>query len=408
MYKVFVIAMGSLTRTARDKKALALLLLMPMLLIGILGSALKGMMTEGKINPFTVLVINADTPARPPVPAGAAAAAGQLPTFHFGKVLVDQVLNGAEVQKIIKTVPMTDLDDAKKQVANGKAAAAIYVPPAFSAGALAAKPVEIQLFTDPGQPTEAGIVNQVVSAFTDGVTSGILSTRVMNPQQLQQAAAGSISNLGDRGALPQVKEVASGTRDVSAMQYYAAAMAVMFMVMTGLGQAKAMIQDRQEGRLARMLTTPTSKATVLTGYVLGSAILILVQFVVLLVGTRLIYSVYWGDWLPVLLLGVAFACAAAGVGIAAAGVLREPKAADAAVGLIGNLFGALSGAMFPLYLFPNGLRAVAHFIPNYWALQGFLDQMAGTGLSHLWPPVAVLALMGAATGALGTWRLASK
>jgi len=103
----------------------------------------------------------------------------------------------------------------------------------------------------------------------------------------------------------------------------------------------------------------------------------LTQFAIPMVGTRLLYQVDWGPWPHALLLGNAFSVAAAGIGTAAAGFFPQPRTADAAIGKVGMLFGALSGAMMPLYLFPDGLRAVARFIPNYWALQGFLDRPSG-------------------------------
>lgn len=159
---------------------------------------------------------------------------------------------------------------------------------------------------------------------------------------------------------------------------------------------------------ARLLVGPTGRGTILAGQIMGIMIVVLTQFIVLMLGTRILYGVDWGGWAPALLLGAAFSLAAAGIGTAAAGFFNDPKAADASVGLVGNIFAMLSGGMFPLYLFGDGLRAVARFIPNYWGLQGFLDQMAGLGTGELWRPLAVLALMGVATGALGAWRLAPR
>ncbi|MEW6228214.1 MAG: ABC transporter permease [Bacillota bacterium] len=416
MRKALVIAFCALTRTARDRKALLLFLLMPMILIGILGSALQGLMGDGKINPFDVLLINEDVPARPPVPPGVPTAAlDQLPVFDFGKLLADDVLGSDEVRKVIRVTPTTDLEAAKGDVAAGKAVAVIYVPPTFTADALAARPATVQVFSDPGHPTQAEIVAYVVSGFTAGVTSSTLRSRILNPRQVQGGGDQGGNSLlpGSAGAMPRdaiprITEVASGARNASAMQYYAAAMAIMFMLMTAFSRAGAIITEREDGTLARVLVSPTSKATVLAGQILGSVALVLAQFIILMLGTRFLFGVYWGEPLPALLLGTAFALAAAGIGTAAASILRDSRAADASVGLVGTIFAALSGSMFPLYIFPDGLKTVARFIPNYWALQGFLDQMAGLGQNSLWLPVSILALIGVATAAAGAWRLASK
>lgn len=411
MRKVLAIALNGLARTARDKRALALFLLMPMMLIGILGAALKGMLSGGRINPFEVIVVNADAPARPPVASGTPAfAPARFPTFHFGKILAEEILTGDRVREVMRVAPATDLEKAKSDVSAGKAAAVVYVPPTFTADALAGRPATVQVFSDPGRPVQADIVSQVVRSFTDSVASGALLGRIQGldgARKFQTEGSAGSEALDPRGA-PRLTEVPSGARPVSAIQYYSAAMAIMFMVMTALARAKDIMRERQEGTLFRMLVSPTSRATVLAGQILGSVALVLAQFIVLMLGTRFLFGVYWGAWLPALLLGAAFALAAAGIGTAAAGLLNDPRSADASIGLVGNIFGALSGGMFPIYIFPEGLKLVAKFIPNYWALQGFLDQMAGVGLSSLWLPVAVLVAMGMATGGIGAWRLASK
>lgn len=393
MRKIWVIAWNSLVRTARDKRALVMLVLMPLILVVILGSALKGMMGDGKINPFKVLVVNADQP--------------QLPAYHFGKVLVEDVLGSEEASRVIRISQVDDLDRAKADVAAGKAVAAVYVGPTFTADVLAGRPAAVQLFSDPGEPTKADIVGQVVQGFADAVSFGALAARSLGPEQATRLLAAP-NALFDRSALPQVRETASGARSVSAIQYYAAAMAVMFMVMTAFTRARDVLQERQQGTLARMLASPTGSGAIIAGQMAGSVVVLLAQFLVLLIGTRLLFGVHWGPWLPVLLLGAVFSLAATGLGTAAAGLLNDPKAADAAVGIVGNVFAALSGSMFPLYIFPEGLRTVAKFTPNYWAMQGFLDLMAGVGAASLRLPVAILLAMGLAAGVVGAWRLAVK
>jgi ABC-2 type transport system permease protein len=391
--KVITIALNVLLRTARDRKALIMLLAMPLILIGILGNALKGVMGDWKLDPFPLLVVNADKGA-------AAPGAGEV---RFGTLLAEHLLASAGVKKYLNATAADDLAHAKADVAAGKAVAVIYVPPTFTADVLAGKPAAVQVATDPGQPTQAGIVMQVVRGFTEGVTSGALTSKLLGP-----TAAAQTLQPGAQSLAPQIREVAPGARPVSAMQYYAAAMAAMFMVMTAFARAKDIILERQQGTLSRMLTSPTPRSALLAGQILGNAVVGLAQFIVLMVGTRLIYGVDWGSWGGSLLVGAAFAVAVAGVGAAAAGILNDPKAADAGMGIASNVFGMLSGAMLPVYTFTGLMKMVAQVIPNYWALKGFLDMMAGLSLGSLLLPVAVLVAVGAVTGTVGAWRLASR
>ncbi|HEY3366554.1 MAG TPA: ABC transporter permease [Symbiobacteriaceae bacterium] len=412
MKKVWLIAVGGLTRMARDPRALLMLLAMPMILIGILGVALKPMMDTPEFKPFDVILVNADAPAKPVAPPGTPAAVlEQLPTFEFGKLLQDEVLLSDQAKKIMNLKTATDLAAAKDQVINRKAVAVIYVAPTFSADVMAGKASTIQLFSDAGNPSQADIVAQVVGYFTEAVTADALA--VMHPAPGQSGPAALNQNARDAAlkGLPKVVETTAGarTKDVGAMQYYAAAMALMFMLMTAIARAATIIEERQNGTLGRMLMSPTAKGIILAGQLLGSVIIVVVQFVILMLGTRFLYGVDWGPTAEALLLAGAYSLAVSGIGTATAGWLNDAKAAGAAVGVVGNIFAALSGAMFPISLFPPFLRLIARFIPNYWALQGFLDQMSGIGgLAHLVTPVAILAAIGVVFGALGTWRLAAR
>jgi ABC-2 type transport system permease protein len=393
MRKVWLIALNILLRMARDRRALLMFLVMPLVLIGILGQALKGMMGDWKLEPFPLAVINADKGMDLP----------GMPGLKFGAILTDQVLAADGVKKYLQATPATNLEQARQDVAAGKFVAVVYVPPTYTGDAITGKATSIQVVTDPAKPTEAEIVMQVVRGFSEGVTSGVLSGKLLGPEQGAQGmqAMGQV-------LMPKIEEIAAGVKPVSATQYYAAAMAVMFMVMTAFGRAKEIILERQQGTLSRILISPTARSTVITGQIVGNAMVAFTQFVVLAVGTRLLYGVDWGSWPGALLIGLAFSLASAGIGTTAAAYMNDAKAADAAVGIVGNIFAILSGSMFPIYAFSGVLKVVAQAIPNYWGLRGLTDLMSGFGMSHVWQPVAVLAMIGLVTGAAGAWRLADR
>jgi ABC-2 type transport system permease protein len=388
MRNVVVIAAFSLLRLVRDRKALLLLLLMPLILIGILGSALKGAISGSRLEPFDVIVIQADRPAA--VPGG---------TVHFGAIFVDELLGSAQVSRLIRARHESDFNFALAEVAAGKAVAAIRLPPDLTADTLAGRVAPIEVVTDPASPTRSAIVLSIVRSFADSLLSVALALRHLPFDNLPEFRV---------GPAPLLQESTTGVRAVSAMQYYAAAMAVMFMLMAALARASGVIHERTSGVLDRMLISPAPRPVIIAGQMLGTAVVLLAQFAVLLAGTTWIYGVDWGPLLPVIAVGAGFALAASGLSTAVASLVKEPKTADALVGTVGTLFAALSGAMFPLYGFPPAMKALAKAIPNYWALQAFLDQMAGLGAASLLLPLAVLAAVGAGAGALGAWRLAAR
>lgn len=396
MRKVLAIAASSLTRSARDRRSLLLLLAMPLVLIAILGITLGNMMEDGTINMFRVIIVNQDQGAG--VPGG--------PDLNLGRTLAEDVFGSAEARRVMAAEASTDPAWARAEVTAGRSVAAVYVPPTYSADVLAGREAQIQVVTDPGQPTPANIVMQVAGSFADQVSFGRLAVQTLDPDRVRQVLASGAGALFMAEDLPRLREVSSGARSVSGLQYYAASMAVMFMIMTAFTRASAILQERQDGTLARMLATPTSPVQVVAGQILGSMAALTGQFLVLMLGTHFFYGVYWGPWLPALLLGLSFALASTGIATLTSAYARDPHVADMAVGLVGNIFAVLSGGMFPLYLFPPALQVVARLIPNYWGLKGFLDQMGGVGPGAVALPLAVLAAVGLITGLLGARRLA--
>lgn len=411
MRVALVIGYQSLLLTIRDRKAIISAIILPLALTLILGVALKGTLSAGKIEPFTVIVLNEDQPAQPSLPAGApAAVAAQLPTLDFGKLFVTDVLGSEQARVIIITREMNDLAEARELVADGQAAAAVVIPATFTADALGGRPANLAVYTDPGQEIQAGIVTQIAQSYTAEITTQLLPNRLLSTrmQSLDRAAAAQLAADLAQKVTVQLNERSSGARSVSALQYYAAAMAIMNMLLTAIGRAGRLIEERENGTLQRMMSSPASRSAILAGQVLDAMVVPLAQFLVLLLGTSLVYGVYWGPWLPALLLGSAFALAAGGIGVAVAGLLSDRKAAESIGSLLGSVFAALSGAMSPLYTFPDLLKQIARFIPNYWALQGFLDQMAGMGTARLWMPLAVLAAIAVVSSGVGVARLATR
>ncbi|HYG56630.1 MAG TPA: ABC transporter permease, partial [Symbiobacteriaceae bacterium] len=360
---------------------------------------------QGNVSGFTVIVVNQDTEATLPLPPGMPAAmAGQPPTMNLGRILAEDVFASDQLKELITLKTTADLEAARATVVDGKAAAVVHVPSTFSADVLAGRKSAIEVIADPARATHADIVEQIVLSFTEEVTaSGLVGRTLGAAQAMEMITAGM-----NRSVLPKVVSASAGAKQVDAIQYYAAAMAVMFMVMTAFARAKDVLTERADGTLPRMMMSPTARATVVAGQVLGNVLVVMAQFIILMIGTRLIFGVHWGPWGAALLLGAAFALAAAGIGTAAAGLLNDPRAADGAIGSVGVLFGALSGGMFPLYNFPDSMLLMAKFVPNYWGLQGFLDQMSGLGADYLWLPLTVLTAIGLSTGTVGAWRLASK
>lgn len=101
-----------------------------------------------------------------------------------------------------------------------------------------------------------------------------------------------------------------------------------------------------------------------------------------------------------------FGLVSAGAAMVVGSVIDNDAAAGGVGVGAGLVLGALGGAMYPLALFPDTLRTIAHLTPHAWAVDALSDiQRHGRGLVAILPELGVLAAYGAVLLLLGAWVL---
>lgn len=379
--KIFAIAGRTLAVTLRDRKALILMFLVPMLLIFVLGASLKGLFSnsDGEPAAVTVAVVDDDHGA-------------------LSRIFADQVLGSAEAKKFFAPTPLADFGAARTAVGNGQYLAVVHFPAGYSADVMQGKAPQIDVVTDAGRPDLAQYVTDIVQMFSQSVLAGKVDAERLGPK----AAA-----LLSAPAQPAITASHFGSKPISALAYYAIGMGVLYVLAAGIGQAQTMASGRQIGLLDRMLTTPTAPGVLVAGEFLGAFLLLFVQFGALILGTHFLFGVQWGDPLSVLVVTLAYSFALAGLSAAIAAYVKRAETIGYLINA-GWLLGALGGSMSPLYTYPHTLQQVAKITPNTWALLAFQSIMSGSTLAGVATSVWVLLAIGIVLGAAGSLRLASR
>ena len=181
---------------------------------------------------------------------------------------------------------------------------------------------------------------------------------------------------------------------------------LLFIFITSMTSAAALIETRRLGISRRMLATPTRASTVVLGEALGRFAVAVVQGGFIMLGSTLIFGVRWGDPLAAIALMLSFALVASGSGLLLGALVRTTQQAIAIGLLLGIGLGALGGTMMPLEFFSPAMRSVAHLTPHAWAVEGFADLVRrGAGLADVAPRIGVLLAASAALFGLAAWRL---
>ena len=155
-----------------------------------------------------------------------------------------------------------------------------------------------------------------------------------------------------------------------------------------------------------MLSTPTSAATVIAGETLGWLIIGVIQALVIIFGSALLFGVNWGQPLGVVAVVALFVLVASGAGIFLGTLFRNEQQAHGVSLLLGLGLAALGGCMVPLEVFSPTMKHVAHVTPHAWANDAFAKLVGhGASITGIGVQLAVLAGYAVALLALATWRL---
>ncbi|MGZ8579811.1 MAG: ABC transporter permease [Actinomycetota bacterium] len=206
-------------------------------------------------------------------------------------------------------------------------------------------------------------------------------------------------------ALPgiEVSTRTAGAATVGTFDTGAAQELILFMFLTSLSASGMLIETRRFGVSTRMLVSPTSVRTILVGEALGRYAIALVQGLLIVIGTVLLFRVDWGNLATTALVVLLFGLAATGAAMVMGSVLQNASQAGAMGVFLGLVLAALGGCMVPLEIFPPLMYRIAHLFPHAWAIEALNDSIAVDATpSQVATDLWVLAAYGVALLAIAT------
>ena len=326
---------------------------------------------------------------------------GQSPTH--------QITANLATNEALELVSYDSKSEMLRAVERGIISAAAVFPPGMAEKLAEGRPVLIGFVAAPtglGPQLEATVRQAVTeeliayraARFAIGIlgvdfqTSWELATQLVNGIKPTTVA---VESVGDSLFPPDMGRFDGG----------AAANLVLFMFLTALTGATAMVADREMGLDTRIISTPTSVNRLISGYVAGQFGVTFFQGVYIMVLSLVIFGVNWRNLGGSVLLMMALALAGAGAGMLL-GSFRLAEPATIGIGVISGLvLGALGGAMVPLEILPETIRTVAKFTPQGWAMLGFRDLQWGGSILDIADNLGVLVAMGMALAAVASWSL---
>jgi ABC-2 type transport system permease protein len=183
-------------------------------------------------------------------------------------------------------------------------------------------------------------------------------------------------------------------------------MLVNFILFSLLTAGIALIQERRNFTLLRLMTTRVRRWELIAGKAVGMFALTFVQQIILIGAGQLLFGVdYLRNPAALLLMMVALSLVAATLGLLLAAVLTSEQAMVATTVIVSMSVAALSGAWFPLEVTGPAFRFVGHLLPTAWILDGLRGIIVrGFDVADVLPAFGVALAWSAALFALAVWR----
>lgn len=416
MRKIWTIAWKDTKVRFKDVNAILLMLATPLLLSAIIGAAFGDLVSSGAspVSDIPFIIVDHD--------------AGRL-----SQTFVEILTTEESLVELLEPTLMSDLDEARLAVQRGDTRAVVYIPEGFTEALefIDTDPVTIQLYTDPAASITPFIIESVITQIVNGFSSVGVSTEVAAGQIFQRAEAlgpqmeelGTVleeeieANVADESAsvtegleTASLNVTAAGENtapiNVNPLAFFAPSMGILFLMFNLMTSARSFLDERAEGTMSRLISSPVSNVEILLGKIGGTFLIGSLQFVVYVLASRLIFNLSWGSS-PLGLAIMVFAVVAAftSLGSLVAAFTNDIRQASTIGGAIVLIFAALGGNFVPAQNYPTWLQALSRLSINRWALDGFSDlTIQGLGVPSIALEAGVLLAIAAAFFILSLWQ----
>jgi ABC-2 type transport system permease protein len=202
-------------------------------------------------------------------------------------------------------------------------------------------------------------------------------------------AAGGLSGLVKVDVVP----VLGRKQDTSMISFYAAAIAVMFLLFTASAVAGTLLDEVDSGTLERVLSTRVGMTGLLTGKWIWLTLLGMLQITVMFIYGMLAFRLDLLHHLPGFAVMTFFTAAtAAAFGLFLASMCRTRAQLGGISLLLILVMSALGGSMFPRIFMTPGMLKAGLVTFNAWALDGYVKVFwREAPVADLLPQVGMLA-----------------
>jgi len=344
------IARKDLRQRIRDRSALVVGVIAPVVIAGLMSFAFKGVENFT----YTLGVVNLDHGA---VSAG-----------------LVQALETPQLRHVVTVRPLPSAAVARSELRAGKLGAALVVPAGFSASVATSRPESLLTLSSDQFAIAGQVTKSIAASFVAQLNADRLSVATALAAGAPPSELSSLAGLASRLRIPlQSVERPLGAHQLKVISYYSPGMAIFFLLFTISYAARSFFVDRSQGMIERMRAAPVRPAEILLGKALSVFAYGSVSLLTIGVVTSLAFGADWGAPLPAIVIGLALILAVVFLTALVIGLSRTQRQAEGIASIVVFGLALLGGNFFFISSAPSVMKHLALLTPNGWALRAFTD-----------------------------------
>ena len=384
MRAAVLIAIKDLKQRARDRTALLMAFVIPVVLVLIFDQTLSGV--SGPVSELEIVFVDEER-------------------SELGGIFRNQVLGSLEDDGLVIVLDADSEEEATQIVGDDDADAAIVLPPDFEMMAYTDEPESIHVIANVNSFLGPLVAEAVAEGFASELNTLSVAMAATGVDASNPAAFGRVAaNIAATQGLITMEDFSASRKELDSTTFYSAGMAVFFVFFTVQFGITSLIEERKRGTMPRLLAAPIPTWSILAGKIMGTFAIGVVSMLVLFGATSLIIGAEWGNPVGVVLLLVLAVLAAMGIMTLVASVTRTVEQAGNAQAVVAVVMGMVGGTFFPVTQIGGLIATVSLLTPHAWFIKGLSGLQAGGNVADIWLPALAILTFAIVTGGIGLSR----
>jgi ABC-2 type transport system permease protein len=298
--------------------------------------------------------------------------------------------------KIIRYVH--NYTELQQDIDRGDARIGVVIPTDFGERLSSNRETVIQVIVDGADNNTATIALNYVSSITREYSSNIMMTQMEAMLRRTNLAVPPIESEPRIWFNPELKSVNFIVPGI---------IAVIMMIIGTVLTAVTIVKEKEQGTIEQIVSSPIRRFELMLGKVIPYAALAYLDFLLVLVLSRLIFGVeIKGSLLLLLIVAFFYLLGVLGMGILVSTVTETQMAAMLTAIILSMLPSILlSGFIFPISQMPRVIQVITIIVPARYFIEILRDiYLKGLGIEYFWREVLYILLFGFAMLTLAARR----